>query len=91
MICDYFVIRRRELMLDDLYLRGGSYEYSGGFNWRAIAALLLGAGTALAGLAIPTLRLLYDYSWFVGFVVAFFAYYGLMKSRGEFGMPTQDI
>jgi NCS1 family nucleobase:cation symporter-1 len=56
-----------------------------------MAALLLGAGTALAGLAIPTLRALYDYSWFVGFVVAFFAYYGLMKSRGVVETPAQDI
>jgi NCS1 family nucleobase:cation symporter-1 len=83
MICDYFVVRRRTLEVEDLYLRGGRYEYSGGFNWRAIAALLLGAGTALAGLAIPSVRALYDYSWFVGFLIAFFAYFGLMKSQGE--------
>src|ERR1700730_6007889 len=91
MICDYFVIRRRVLQVDDLYLRGGRYEYSGGFNWRAIAALLLGAGTALAGLAIHTVRVLYDYSWFVGFVVSFFAYFGLMKSQGYVETALQDI
>ncbi len=39
MICDYFVIRRRRLQVDDLYLRGGLYEYSRGFNWRALIAL----------------------------------------------------
>ena len=89
MICDYFVVRRRTLQVDDLYLRGGIYEYSKGFNWRAIAALLLGAGTALAGLAIPPVRALYDYSWFVGFVVAFVAYFGLMRSRGEAETPAQ--
>src|SRR6202035_2761451 len=43
MICDYFVIRRRVLLIDDLYLRDGAYEYSRGFNWRAVAALVLGA------------------------------------------------
>ncbi|HEY6763491.1 MAG TPA: NCS1 family nucleobase:cation symporter-1 [Candidatus Sulfotelmatobacter sp.] len=80
MICDYFVIRNRILSVNDLYLRGASYEYSAGFNWRAIGALLFGAGTALAGLAIPSLRFLYDYSWFVGFVVSFVIYYMLMKS-----------
>jgi NCS1 family nucleobase:cation symporter-1 len=81
MICDYFVIRRRVLLLDDLYLRGGAYEYSRGFNWLAIAALAAGAGTALVGLVIPSLRTLYDYSWFVGFAVSFVCYYGLMKYR----------
>ena len=79
MICDYFVIRRRLLLVDDLYLRGGAYEYSKGFNWRAIGALALGAGIALIGLQVPALRVLYDYSWFVGFAVSFVTYYALMK------------
>jgi NCS1 family nucleobase:cation symporter-1 len=79
MICDYFVIRQRVLQVDDLYLRGGLYEYSRGFNWRAVIALALGAGTALAGLGIASLRGLYDYSWFVGFAVSFAAYYAMMR------------
>jgi NCS1 family nucleobase:cation symporter-1 len=79
MICDYFVIRRRVLLLDDLYLRDGAYEYSRGFNWLALAALVAGAGTALVGLVVPPLRTLYDYSWFVGFAVSFVTYYVLMK------------
>jgi nucleobase:cation symporter-1, NCS1 family len=83
MICDYFVIRRRVLIVDDLYLRGGEYEYSRGFNWMAIAALLAGAGTALVGLVVPSVRVLYDYSWFVGFAVSFVAYYALMKLQGN--------
>jgi nucleobase:cation symporter-1, NCS1 family len=80
MICDYFVIRRRELVLDDLYLRGGVYEYSRGFNWRAIISLVLGAAVALAGLAIPSIEFLYAYSWFVGFIVSFAAYYAAMQA-----------
>jgi NCS1 family nucleobase:cation symporter-1 len=36
---------------------------------------------ALVGLVIPPLRVLYDYSWFVGFAVSFAAYYLLMKMR----------
>jgi NCS1 family nucleobase:cation symporter-1 len=79
MICDYFVIRKRVLLVDDLYLRGGVYEYSKGFNWRAMIALALGAGSALIGLEVPAVRFLYDYSWFVGFAVSFLAYYGMMK------------
>src|SRR5215813_6605506 len=79
MICDYFVIRRRVLLLDDLYLRRGAYEYSGGFNWMALLALAAGAGTALVGLAIPSLRTLYAHSWFVGFAISFVVYYALMS------------
>src|SRR3954471_23961966 len=79
MICDYYIVRRRKLLVNDLYLRGGAYEYSGGYNWRCIGALVIGSGCALIGLAVPTLRVLYDYSWFVGFVVAFATYWALMR------------
>ncbi len=78
MICDYFVIRHKVLLVDDLYLRGGAYEYHRGVNWRAVAALLLGIGVALLGLAIPELRILFDYSWLVGFAVAFASYWLFM-------------
>ena len=90
MICDYFVIRRRVLSLDNLYLRGGAYEYSRGFNWLAITALAAGAGTALVGLVVPALRPLYDYSWFVGFVVSFVTYYALMKFQRQPGLPAME-
>jgi NCS1 family nucleobase:cation symporter-1 len=81
MICDYFVVRRRVLQVDDLYLRGGVYEYARGFNWRAMIALAVGAGTALVGLVAPSVRVLYDYSWFVGFAVSFAVYYVMMKTQ----------
>jgi len=78
MICDYYLIRKRQLLVDDLYLRGGIYEYSRGFNWRAAGALALGASVALVGLVVPSVRFLYDYSWFVGFAVSFVSYYAMM-------------
>ena len=80
MICDYYLVRRKRLVVNDLYLRGGEYEYSSGFNWRAIAALVIGSTVALMGLVIPSVRFLYDYSWFVGFAVAFVSYYTLMRT-----------
>ncbi|HMC31059.1 MAG TPA: cytosine permease, partial [Candidatus Angelobacter sp.] len=86
MICDYFLIRRKRLLVNDLYLRGGAYEYAGGFNWRAIGALVAGSAVALMGLVIPSVRFLYDYSWFVGFFVAFVAYWMLMAKKFT---PTQ--
>lgn len=81
MICDYFVLRRRSLAVEDLYKRGGDYEYSGGVNWNAVMALLAGCGTAFIGLVYEPLRFLYHYAWFVGFSVGFVAYYALMTVR----------
>jgi NCS1 family nucleobase:cation symporter-1 len=36
---------------------------------------LLGCAAAWIGLVVPSLHFLYDYSWFVGFGVAFVAYW----------------
>jgi len=79
MVADYFLIRGTKLDLHSLYHRGGPYEYSQGFNPRALCALALGVLLALCGLVIPPLRFLYDYAWFVGFFVAAAAYVFMMR------------
>src|SRR5271155_2921924 len=80
LICDYFVIRKKNLSTQDLYQRNGLYEFSHGINWRAVAALAAGAGVAFVGLFVPALRVLYNYAWFVGFAVSFFTYFIDRKS-----------
>ncbi len=82
LICDYFVIRQKNLSTQDLYQRGGLYEYSHGINWQAIVSLAAGAGVAFVGLFVPALRVLYNYAWFVGFAVSFFAYF-ILTSKVE--------
>ncbi len=89
MICEYFVLRRRQLAVEDLYLRDGLYEYRRGVNWRAVGSLCAGAAIALVGLVVPALRFLYDYSWFVGFVVAFTTYYVLAQGRSAVLAPAE--
>jgi NCS1 family nucleobase:cation symporter-1 len=79
LIADYFLVRKKTLNVHDLYVRGGEYEFSGGFNLKAIAALIAGVGVALVGLVVEELRFLYDYAWFVGFAVAFAVYVVVMK------------
>jgi NCS1 family nucleobase:cation symporter-1 len=81
MICDYFVVRKKIILVEDLYKRGGFYEFSSGFNMRAVAALATGAGVAFVGLIVPSLRGLYDYAWFVGFGASFLVYWAIMKRR----------
>ncbi len=83
MIADYFLIRQRQLDVDDLYRRNGAYEYSNGINYRAVAALAAGVVLALVGLAVPPLRWLYNYAWFVGFFVSAMVYVGLMRSTSR--------
>ena len=81
MIADYFIVRKTILNPSALYLRGQEYEYSGGFNFRALLSLGLGMTVALFGLFVPAVRWLYDYAWFVGFLVSGFAHVALARSR----------
>ncbi len=79
MIVDYYTVRRCELRVPELYRRGGCYEYDGGVNFRAMVALGAGIAVALVGLFVPALRWLYDYAWFVGFLVSGTMYGWLMR------------
>jgi NCS1 family nucleobase:cation symporter-1 len=78
MIADYYVLRKKIILTEDLYDRHTFYEFSGGFNWRAIGALVAGIVVALSGLEIHALSGLYHYAWFVGFGVSFVTYLILM-------------
>ena len=49
MIVDYWIVRRRQLDLADLYKLDGRYAYSGGWNWRAITAVFIGVVPVLPG------------------------------------------
>src|SRR5712691_3152186 len=88
LICDYFVIRKKLLIVEDLYQRNGQYEYTRGFNWTALAALAAGAAVAFIGLVLPPLRVLYNYAWFVGFLVSFSAYFVLMHRVEPVAQPA---
>jgi NCS1 family nucleobase:cation symporter-1 len=92
MVTDYFLIRGTRLDVVSLYRRGGPYEYTRGINPRAIAALVAGVVVALIGLAVPVLRFLYDYAWFVGFFVSATSYYLLMLGyKADPSFPTETI
>ena len=76
LIADYWIVRRKELALEDLYLAGGAYR---GWNVRAITATAIGCALAWGGLVVPALRPLYDYAWFVGFFAAGAAHVALKR------------
>jgi NCS1 family nucleobase:cation symporter-1 len=92
LIADYWLIRRTELRLADLYRVNGVYSYTAGWNFRGLVSILVGAVAAVGGAytaagtpgpfpspgLLPFLRPLYDYSWVVGLFVAFVLYYLLM-------------
>ena len=82
LIADYWLVKRRRLVLEDLYLPNGIYRYRNGWNWNAVIATVAGCFFAWGGLIIPFLKPLYSYAWFVGFLVAGGLHYVLETRRG---------
>ena len=80
LIADYWLVRKKTLRLEDLYLPDGAYRYVGGWNWKAVVATLVGCALAWGGLVIPVMKPLYDYAWFVGFFAAGLLYRVLMRN-----------
>jgi len=95
LIADYWVLRGRELSAPDLFKLEGRYTYTGGVNYRAMAAMALAivpvvpgfirAATTPGGqVANPSLLdSLYTYAWFVTFGLSFVLY--LVMSGSERG------
>ena len=93
LITDYWIIRKQQLSVRDLFLVEGQYTYSNGINWRAIAALVLAvlpvfpgflhAATTPGGqVANPGFfDRLYTYAWFVTFGLSTAIYWVLMRGR----------
>ena len=80
LICDYFMIRKKELDLAGLFKVDGVYSFGGsGINSAAMIALAAGVLVALIGRWVPSLSFLYTLSWFTGFGATFLVYYLLMK------------
>jgi nucleobase:cation symporter-1, NCS1 family len=79
LIVDYWLIRKKELCLADLYLSQGEYAYTNGWNMKAVVATILGCICAWIGAVVPALKPVYDYAWFVGLIVSGVLYYALMK------------
>jgi NCS1 family nucleobase:cation symporter-1 len=91
LIADYWIVKKQQLDLKDLFSLQGRYTYSNGYNWRAIAALLLAVLPVVPGFIraamtpggqVPDpgfLDRVYTYAWFVTFALSFIFYLILMR------------
>jgi len=87
LIADYWIVRRKVLHLEDLYLADGRYS---GWGWQALLATALGCAMAWSGLVISSLRPMYDYAWFVGFIVSAVAYLALRPAEAAAVVPQSQ-
>jgi NCS1 family nucleobase:cation symporter-1 len=91
LIADYWIIRRQNLSLTDLFMERGAYTYGNGVNPRAIAALVIAVLPVIPGFihAVSTpggavtnpgfFDVIYTYAWFVTFALSFVIYLALMR------------
>ena len=82
-LADYLLVRHGRLDVRGLYDEHGPYRYANGVNPRAVAALAAGVLVALAGLAVPSVRFLFDGAWFSATLVSFATYALLMRPAAE--------
>jgi NCS1 family nucleobase:cation symporter-1 len=91
LIVDYWIIRKKQLSLRDLYTAGaGAYSYGNGWNWRAVVATVVGSVVAVAGMFVPALSAIAAWSWFIGFALAGGLYWALMRNQPTAG-PSSEV
>lgn len=87
LIADYYFVCKQVVDVRALYHKHPKYWYVKGFNPIAIIALVCGIAPCIPGF-LATIGLvhvaamwlnLYNYAWFIGFVIAFIVYLGLTK------------
>ena len=86
MICDNFLIRKRQYSVTNAFVLKGEYYFTKGVNWRAIVAWVCGMAPGLPGIAwevnndyfhnIGIINFFYGDSFF-SFLISFFVYWGL--------------
>ncbi|MBA4217999.1 MAG: NCS1 family nucleobase:cation symporter-1 [Roseateles sp.] len=94
LIVDYYVLRKTELAVDELYVEGGRYSYRGGWNRAALIAFAVGVAPNVPGFlnaafpaAFPDVgtafKAIYTYAWFAGLALAAIVYGGLMAGKTQ--------
>jgi NCS1 family nucleobase:cation symporter-1 len=93
LVCDFWIIRRTRLRVNQLFQTAGIYSYDRGINWCAVLAVAVallpcvpgfvdqvthGAVLQVGTKPAEVFRDLYQYAWFVTFAVAFVLYLFLM-------------
>jgi NCS1 family nucleobase:cation symporter-1 len=93
LIADYWVIRRRQLSLSDLFKPRGAYGYTDGINYQAIVVLAVSILPVVPGFVRAAMTpggqvanpnvwdTLYTYAWFVTFILSFALYVATFRAR----------
>ncbi|KGD74862.1 nitrate reductase [Tatumella morbirosei] len=92
LMVDYFIIRKRAINVESLYLSFGEYRYFKGWNVYAVASFFISSSINIPGFLhasfpddfnhVPSFFVsIYSYAWFIGLISASLLYYFFMKKR----------
>ncbi|MRW91534.1 nitrate reductase [Duganella sp. FT80W] len=92
LIVDYYLVRKTELNVTELYREDGQYSYGKGWNMAAVAAFVVGVLPNIPGFlnaAFPAsfpdvsvaFKTIYTYAWFVGLAISAVVYGVMMKGK----------
>ncbi len=92
LIVDYYLVRKTELNVTELYRDNGVYSYGSGWNSAALVAFVIGVLPNIPGFlnaafpaAFPDVgdgfKTIYTYAWFVGIAISAVVYGVMMKGR----------
>ncbi len=92
LIVDYYMIRKTELDVPQLYRNDGIYSYGSGWNMVAVVAFVVGVLPNIPGFlnkAFPAsfpdvgdlFKTIYTYAWFVGVAISAVIYGAFMQGR----------
>jgi NCS1 family nucleobase:cation symporter-1 len=81
MIVDYYLIRRGQVDVAKLFVKGGPYHYRHGVNPRAIATFLPTAALSAVIALVPFFAPASPYSWFIGTASSGLLYWAVARKQ----------
>ena len=81
MICDYYFIKKGNLVNKDIYSveSNSTYFYSGGWHIKGVYSLLIGFIFSSSSIWNSNLMFLNSFSWIIGAFISLIIYYLLVK------------
>jgi NCS1 family nucleobase:cation symporter-1 len=77
---DFFVLRKQQVVVADLYREKGHYSYTHGWNRKAIVSFVASAVPSTVVALAPAFAVLAPFSWFIGAGMAFVVHYLISRN-----------
>jgi nucleobase:cation symporter-1, NCS1 family len=76
---DYYVLRRQQVRVADLFREDGSYRYDDGWNRKALVSFAAAATPAAVVALVPAFSYWAPFSWFIGAVLGAAVHYAISR------------